>query len=344
MNRLKGLNILVVDDNRLSNQTLKQLLELSGVMVTLAENGREALETLRANTTTFQVILMDIHMPEIDGIETTKIIRQDPKLASIPIVAVTADRSPEDQWKCFQAGMDAHIAKPLDYNLLVSKITDILDNKNSFKSSTVINSESNKQIEPKKIILARFANNIELVRQMIGLYEDDFRLLTTKLDLIDELPSYEGAREILHTMKGNAATIGAIDVVSKVQKLRQIVRANLLYKSEYQRAKNALLESQNEALESLKKTFKVSTTKKRHSSNFSSAGLTQNQINELKSMLEDNDLSAISHIERVKRQKPNSQLLIELSDYVNQLKFKEAIALLSAGQSDNQNEIKYAKR
>ena len=125
----KGLNILIADDSRLNNRTLKQLLELSGACVSTAENGLEAIACLRVAKDPIHLILMDVNMPVLDGLQASRIIREDKKFSSIPIIAVTADRSPQDQRQCFQAGMDAHIAKPLDYETLCTAIKDTLESK-----------------------------------------------------------------------------------------------------------------------------------------------------------------------------------------------------------------------
>lgn len=105
----KRLNVLVAEDGLLNQRFAVRMLERAGHTVTLVANGREALEAVRHND--FDIVLMDIEMPEMDGIHATKAIRAEEKQgARIPIVAVTATGHPGE---CLQAGMDDWLPKPL---------------------------------------------------------------------------------------------------------------------------------------------------------------------------------------------------------------------------------------
>jgi signal transduction histidine kinase/DNA-binding response OmpR family regulator len=107
---IKGAHILVAEDNVLSQTIIGGLLESAGAEVQRARNGKEALELLRQKT--FDCVLMDVQMPEMDGMAATRAIRANPALADLPVIAVTAHASKENRRHCLDAGMNDFIGKP----------------------------------------------------------------------------------------------------------------------------------------------------------------------------------------------------------------------------------------
>ncbi len=129
--KIRGRKILLVDDNDYNREIAKLLLEDEGVIITEARDGKEALDIIiRSAPEDFDLILMDIQMPEMDGIEATSCIRaiDNPALANIPIVAMTANAFEEDRQKVFQAGMNEHIAKPINIEVLKQVVEKVLQN------------------------------------------------------------------------------------------------------------------------------------------------------------------------------------------------------------------------
>ena len=122
---LKDLHILVVEDNLINQQLVEGLLEDYGAEVTLADNGREAIEVL-ANDRTVDLVLMDINMPVMDGVAATKKIRQDSSLDTLPIIALSANVSKEDVEQYLEVGMNSHIAKPFEPLELAERIRSSL--------------------------------------------------------------------------------------------------------------------------------------------------------------------------------------------------------------------------
>lgn len=120
---IEGLSVLLKEDNELNMEIAKFIIENEGANVTCATNGKEAVNIYKKSPEFFDIILMDIMMPEMDGYEATKVIRSlDSK---IPIVAMTANAFAEDKIKTKKAGMNAHLSKPLDKDTLVQVVAKL---------------------------------------------------------------------------------------------------------------------------------------------------------------------------------------------------------------------------
>jgi two-component system sensor histidine kinase/response regulator len=119
------LNILLVEDNLINQKLAARLLEKAGHVVTLAGNGKEALEQIAVRE--FDLVLMDISMPEMDGLEATQVIRQQENGARrLPIVALTAHAMVGDRERCLAAGMDHYVTKPVQTQVLFAAMAEVL--------------------------------------------------------------------------------------------------------------------------------------------------------------------------------------------------------------------------
>ena len=116
-NLLVGKRILVVEDIMINQLIIGKFLKLSGIIVSMANNGLQALEQLEAGE--FDAVLMDIHMPEMDGFEATQLIRRQARFATLPVIALTAGVTEEEQDKCLALGMNDFIAKPINPEKLI---------------------------------------------------------------------------------------------------------------------------------------------------------------------------------------------------------------------------------
>ena len=125
---LSGKHLLCAEDNELNAEILKELLSMQGATCTICENGKELLETFESSKPgDFDLILMDVQMPVMNGLEATKAVRESdhPLAKSIFIIAMTANTFSEDIQLCLQAGMNAHISKPVDMKLLEKTIRNL---------------------------------------------------------------------------------------------------------------------------------------------------------------------------------------------------------------------------
>jgi PAS domain S-box-containing protein len=114
--RLRGASILLTEDNEINQQIAVELLEGAGALVTVANNGREAVDLLSngPQPPPFDLVLMDLQMPEMDGHQATAKLRSDARFATLPIIAMTAHATMEEKQRCLAAGMNDHISKPID--------------------------------------------------------------------------------------------------------------------------------------------------------------------------------------------------------------------------------------
>ena len=127
----EGMRALLVEDNMINMEIAQMLLEQSGFLIETAENGKIALDmTAASEPGYYDVILMDIQMPVMDGYMAAKAIRDlsDTGLAGIPIIAMTANAFQEDIKKAEEAGMNGHIAKPLDIPAMKATLQHVLKN------------------------------------------------------------------------------------------------------------------------------------------------------------------------------------------------------------------------
>jgi two-component system sensor histidine kinase/response regulator len=228
--RLAGLNLLVVEDNALNRQVAEGVLRAEGAQVQLAEGGIEGVKRATTAGIPFDAVLMDIQMPDIDGFEATRRIRANPRCAGLPIIAMTANASNADRQACLSAGMNDHVAKPIDVEKLVSVLHAQIDERKiplasafgQAPSGAVVITES--LIEPKTSIVTRFGGNIALINSVLN----NFGPQTEKQLMLlgEQIPHGEplGAASLLHAIKGTAGTVGARALSARAGQLEYDLR------------------------------------------------------------------------------------------------------------------------
>jgi CheY-like chemotaxis protein len=120
--RLQGLRLLVVDDSQVNRYLAERVLQREGAEVTLMNDGQQALDCLRANPQGFDLVLMDIQMPVMDGLTATRAIREELGLETLPVIALTAGVMADEKQNALDAGINDFLPKPMDLDLMASMI------------------------------------------------------------------------------------------------------------------------------------------------------------------------------------------------------------------------------
>lgn len=209
-------NILIVDDNMVNLELASEMLKLAGCHITLASSGREAVN--KFETTKFDAILMDIQMPDMDGIETAKQIKIS-RFPVPPIIAMTAYSIDGLDKKFSEMELDDYIAKPIDPATLVSKI--------SYWTSGVIGNGVYEK-EKKDKILTINKNTLDLLQKYAGSEAVEDALKEFDKECTHQIKScsaswdkkdFKEILSILHTLKGNAGTLGVEKIASYAEKM-----------------------------------------------------------------------------------------------------------------------------
>ena len=212
--RFKNQKILLVEDNKVNQQIAISLLTEIGLNITVAENGLEALQKLQFDK--FDLVLMDLQMPVMGGVEATRKIRALPTdYADIPIVAMTAHAGKEHIDECLSVGMNAHSTKPIDLDELVHILTQWLES----DSTDEVQLQQENEQAPDTIdginleeALPRVRNNWSLLKRLFATFlQDQEDVVSSVRDAILE-DDMEVCAVRLHTLKGSAANIGANDL------------------------------------------------------------------------------------------------------------------------------------
>ncbi|MGV8920498.1 MAG: response regulator [Pseudomonas sp.] len=218
--RLKGLRLLVVEDNALNRQVIEELLRTEGALVQLAEGGLEGVKCVTASPQAFDAVLMDVQMPDIDGYEATRRIRANPRFSRLPIIAITANASEADRQACLQAGMNGHVGKPIDLASLVTVIRSQVDGNvqpiYTVNDPAVITAPL---IEARDSMVERLDGNLELIRSVLRIFGPETEKQLSSLQEQVARSNVAGAVSVLHAIKGSAGTVGAKALSSKAGEL-----------------------------------------------------------------------------------------------------------------------------
>jgi PAS domain S-box-containing protein len=232
-----GINVLVAEDNIVNQRFIKTLLQKKQYIVTIVNNGKEALKILEIKH--FDIVLMDVNMPEMDGLEAAFIIREQEKggRRHIPIIAITANTSQSDREKCFRAGMDTFLPRPIKAQILFETIEGLLNNSNGgveiqSVEADLIGNQTGQTLTPTAVhdldifdlnaILESIDGDTDLLKEMIEIF------LVKSTEQLDEIfqaidcGDHALLESKAHSLKGSIGHFYArcaYDVVLKLEKL-----------------------------------------------------------------------------------------------------------------------------
>ncbi|WP_423358232.1 PAS domain S-box protein [Pseudomonas citronellolis] len=207
--RLAGRRLLVVEDNALNRQVAAELLASEGAEVLLAEGGLEGVEQVCHGGVPLDAVLMDVQMPDIDGLEATRRIRADGRFAALPILAMTANAAQADREACLLAGMNDHIAKPIDKEHMVNRLLAHLEAPQRAREAPPQLPEEDAIVESRDSVLGRFGGDEKLIHRVLRSFEPEMDKLLGRLDSLRGSGDVSASAGLLHTLKGSAGTMGA---------------------------------------------------------------------------------------------------------------------------------------
>jgi diguanylate cyclase (GGDEF)-like protein len=224
---LEGLQLLIVDDNRLNRLVASELLAYAGIQSDQASDGQQAIDILEAAADGYyDLVLMDMMMPGLDGCQTTGLLRQNPRFSQLPIVALTANTNQNDLERCLSAGMNAVVPKPIDESLLWSTLLQHCPPATARVPKAPVIAGAAGKAPPEDIELAsipgfelgaamhRLGNHPDLYLKLVTGFQREHQdsLTQVRQSLTDG--THKAATLALHSLKGMAATLGATDLAA----------------------------------------------------------------------------------------------------------------------------------
>jgi signal transduction histidine kinase/DNA-binding response OmpR family regulator/HPt (histidine-containing phosphotransfer) domain-containing protein/HAMP domain-containing protein len=232
--RLAGARILLAEDNEINQQIAVELLEAVGAAVTVAGNGRLAVEALQAAPTGYDLVLMDLQMPELDGLQATAQLHADGRFANLPIIAMTAHATHEDMQRCLAAGMADHITKPIDPRALFETVSKYYQPSAAAPTAnTPPGARSDAAVdEPLPRVpgldsedgLRRVGNNRKLYLKLLRQFASQQGAAAERIAEELRAGQREAAERRAHTVKGVGANLGARKVQEAAGDLESAIR------------------------------------------------------------------------------------------------------------------------
>jgi two-component system, sensor histidine kinase and response regulator len=228
MARLRGAHVLLVEDNEMNQELAMELLNQAGMTVVLANNGQEALDIL-AQETSFDGVLMDCQMPVMDGYTATREIRKNPAFAQMPIIAMTANAMAGDKAKVIEAGMNGHIAKPLNVSEMFNTMAQWISGATEPGPAPVTRSDKNEGVADlpqlpginTKAGMATSMDSHALYIRMLRAFRDSQGSFAELFAASQTDPDPHAAARAAHTLKGTAGNIGARGVQAAAGELER---------------------------------------------------------------------------------------------------------------------------
>ena len=223
---LQGRRVLVVDDNRLNREVAQDFLELASVLVTTASSGREALALLEKEH--FDAVLLDVQMPEMDGLEVARRIRQDARWQHLPIWALTAQAQEEDRRAIVASGMDGQLTKPINaqllYHTLHKALAHLPDTAPSHTARPAAPAPQTAAAPRGDLaqVARHFGGQPERAQRLLHAFVRDFGSAPALLEQLHQQQDWQALGMLAHTLKG---ALGYLDQTPALQAMAILERA-----------------------------------------------------------------------------------------------------------------------
>ncbi|MBU5637785.1 PAS domain S-box protein [Geomonas sp. Red69] len=227
-----GMRVLLVEDNPINQEVARFILERGGVKVEVARNGAEALSMVHAPGAAYHAVLMDVHMPVMDGLEATRRMRLDPALERLPIIAMTASALPGERLLCREAGMNDQVDKPINVPGLFATLNrwvGALPGQPEPPAGQAGESGQDLPDQVPGLDLQRAKSRIQdgkLLKKLLVSFRRDNEGLVQRIAAAAGAGDIKEARRAIHTVKGSAGSLGAIWLGSAAASLEMALQGN----------------------------------------------------------------------------------------------------------------------
>jgi PAS domain S-box-containing protein len=233
--QLSGKRILVAEDNAINQQVVKGFLNFAGMNVDLAVNGLEAIQLMKQHH--YDAVLMDVHMPDLDGIQATQQLRMQQQFSATPIIALTAGVTDEEHQSCLNSGMNDFITKPVIPEQLIAVLLHWIEPSESLTKNTELKSPL---VNEEVTIQYKNLDGFELVRLktlelILGSEEKVFQMLVKFIQDFDNTEDEikkcitendtDRLRKKIHALKGCASNVGAVEIAQLTKQIEQEILA-----------------------------------------------------------------------------------------------------------------------
>jgi two-component system sensor histidine kinase/response regulator len=229
---LAGMRILLTEDNDINQQIAVELLEGVGATVTVAHHGGEAVALLTGGPVPppFDVVLMDLQMPVMDGHQATKKIRADGRFAGLPIIAMTAHATVEERDACLADGMNGHVSKPIEPAVLFATLAALHRSGEAPSAPAGVPRERSGELPAIPGLdaadgLARVAGNAKLYRKLLHQFADQQSIAVAQISGALAASDHATAERLAHTLRGVAGNLGAATIQAAAAALEKVIRA-----------------------------------------------------------------------------------------------------------------------
>jgi len=217
---LANTNILVVEDNEINQLVAKDILEGVGIIVSIASNGYEAINHVHANK--FDLVLMDVQMPIMDGYEATEILRKTYSNFELPIIAMTANALKGDRELSIKAGMNDYISKPINPEVLFETLLKWLNDKGlKSKVNLILEMNNKNEILDMEKTLLKLGNKKDFYMELLQKYSINYSKAANELSDLILNKKYDETKIFIHTLKSVTGSIGATKLNTFITEFEQ---------------------------------------------------------------------------------------------------------------------------
>ncbi|NRD34695.1 PAS domain S-box protein [Shewanella sp. DC2-4] len=338
---LSTLAILVVEDNQLNRQVIDELLSYEGANVQLANGGVEGVFQVLESGNVFDIVIMDIQMPDMDGLAATRLIRADSRFADLPILAMTANASQSDKQDCFDAGMNDHVGKPIDMQILLPSILRLVEQEEvpslaqqhqpAELQAPLDDMDDMPLLDDIKLILRRFGGNQAFFQKMAKGFAPEMLKQLNLFKQSTKVFEYATAAAVGHGIKGLASNFGALRLAAYAAFLeKQLKQKDLEFieiKAWTEQLELLINESTQQLSTYIPQPESTALAQDKMKQAIDSQALMPSawtELNALMLLLKANNLEAMTFVDRLIKKLPHHPQWITLQGQVQALEFDKA--------------------